>query len=419
MERYYIKGGNKISGEHRVSGAKNAVLPLLAATVMADGDSCIQNCPSLSDVDTMVKLLRTLGCRVKKEGACISVNTSGIHSVELPTVMMGAMRSSLFLLGPLLFRCGEAVLGLPGGCAIGRRPIDVHLDSLRQMGAEIYERGDLLICRSNCLKGTALHLPVPSVGATENLMMAAAGAEGETRICNAAREPEIVDLQKFLQACGVKIKGAGSKEICVCGTTGSIHGAMHRAIADRIEGGTFLLAAAMTGGTIRLKDIDSLYMKAFLKKLTEAGCRIIAGPKEILLEAPERLRSVGCVKTKPYPGFPTDLQSPFLSAMARAEGTTCIEETIFENRFGTAEELRKMGAKIKIKGCKATVFGVQCFYGAHVFARDLRGGAALVLAGLAAEGETVVENICHIDRGYDKFEVALRRLGAKIERMRD
>lgn len=418
MDCYHISGGSRLQGEHNVSGAKNAVLPILAATIIPEGKSVIRNCPELSDVDMMLKILVEIGCTVERSGNDIAVDPEGIDTSVIPEKLMRAMRSSVFLMGPMIARCGHVNLSYPGGCEIGCRPIDMHLTALRKLGVEINEKGGFLECRAKGLKGNTIHLDFPSVGATENIMMAALGAEGETRIINPAKEPEILDLQNYLGGCGAKIQGAGTGEIVIegNGSLKGLRGTMHKVIPDRIEAGTLLIAAAITGGEIILKDVNPEHISLLLCKMEEAGCKIKKECGQIYLKGPKRLRSISPIKTLPYPGFPTDMQSQLLTLMAVAEGTTVITETIFENRFKYADELIRMGAKIHIEGRTAVVTGVEKLMGAKVDAKDLRGGASLVIAGLAAEGETFVENICHIDRGYDRFEETLSRLGAKVTR---
>ena len=415
MDSYHITGGKRLVGEHRLSGAKNGVLPILAATVMT-GDACtISSCPDLSDVHTMTEILQALGCAVQQENGVISVDARSACCAEVPRHLMGGMRSSVFLMGPLLARFGCAALSFPGGCTIGERPIDIHLDGLKKLGAEIEWEDERLICRTTGLKGAEIRLSFPSVGATENLMMAACAAQGETRIIHPAREPEIQDLQNFLNACGARVSGAGTGEIVISGKT-ALQGCDHRVIPDRIEAGTFLAAAAATGGEIRLLDCAPSQMAQIIDKLAAAGCRISVTGSTLWLSAPERLKAVREIKTLPYPGFPTDMQSQFAVVLTCAKGESRVTETIFENRFKYVPHLRRMGAQIDISGQSAVIRGVPRLHGARVSAEDLRGGAALVLAGLSAEGKTIVENVCHIDRGYDKLEVALNALGAKIER---
>ncbi|MEL7655943.1 MAG: UDP-N-acetylglucosamine 1-carboxyvinyltransferase [Bacillota bacterium] len=415
MEQFRINGGIKLTGEYELTGAKNAVLPILAATIVTGNESKIKSCPDLSDVQTMFTILRELGCKVTEEEDGVIINTEPINSYSIPEHLMREMRSSVFLMGPMIARCGQVKLSYPGGCEIGLRPIDIHLSALRKLGVVIKEAHGFLECTAEKLTGNRIILDFPSVGATENVMLAATAAEGETKIINPAKEPEIIDLQRFLNACGAEIKGAGTSEIVIQGKK-SYHQVEHRVIPDRIEGGTVLSAAAITGGNIVLRNAIPEHMSMILSKFKEAGCRIKEGNDTVEMISPDRLKAVRVVKTQPYPGFPTDMQSQFLTAMTVARGTSVITETIFESRFKHVDELTKMGAKIMVDGRTAIISGVKNLTGARVIAKDLRGGASLVIAGLGAEGETIVENICHIDRGYDKFEMALRKIGADIKR---
>ncbi len=415
MDQFRINGGVKLTGEYELTGAKNAVLPILAATIVTGNECKIKSCPGLSDVETMFTILRELGCRITKEADGVIVDTKPISSYTIPEHLMREMRSSVFLMGPMIARCGKVKLSYPGGCEIGLRPIDIHLSALRKLGVTIKEAHGFMECTADRLVGSRILLDFPSVGATENVMLAATAAEGETRIINAAKEPEITDLQRFLNACGAQVEGAGTGEIIINGKR-SYNQVEHKVIPDRIEGGTVLAAVAMTGGNVVLRNAIPEHMSMTLSKLREAGCRIREGKDSVELISPVRLKAVETVKTQPYPGFPTDMQSQFLTAMTVAQGTSVITETIFESRFKHVEELRKMGAKIKVDSRIAVVTGVKNLTGARVIAKDLRGGASLVIAGLGAEGETIVENICHIDRGYDKFEMALQKIGADIRR---
>lgn len=415
MDHYRINGGNRLSGEYELTGAKNAVLPILAATIVTGNKSKIKSCPDLSDVRTMLFILQELGCKVTYESDGIVVDSSTIDSYTISESLMREMRSSVFLMGPMIARCGKVILSYPGGCEIGLRPIDIHLSALRRLGVSIKESHGFLECTADKLVGNRILMDFPSVGATENAMMAATAAEGETRIINPAKEPEIVDLQNFLNSCGAEIRGAGTGEIVINGGK-SYHEIEHKVIPDRIEGGTILAAVAMTGGNVLLKNAMPEHMSITLSKLREAGCKIKEGKDFVELIAPNRLKAIETIRTQPYPGFPTDMQSQLLTVMTVAQGTSVVTETIFESRFKHVEELRKMGAKVKVDGRTAIITGVKSLTGARVFARDLRGGASLVIAGLGAEGETIVENIHHIDRGYDRFESALQRIGADIVR---
>jgi len=416
LDSYHITGGKILDGEHSLRGAKNAVLPILAATITTGSTSKIENCPDLSDVRTMVAILQEMGCRVAWEKDSILVDSSTVDTFVIPQQLMKEIRSSVFLMGPTLARCGQVNLSYPGGCAIGQRPIDIHLSALRLLGVEINERDGLLECKADRLTGTDIFLDFPSVGATENTMMAAIMAEGVTRIRNAAKEPEIIDLQNYLRSCGADISGAGTNEIIINGKK-PLHGTTYKVISDRIEGGTLLAAAAATGGRILLTNAVPEHMDCIISKLEEAGCKINKEQDKIYLESPKRLLAVKPIETMPYPGFPTDMQSQFVALMSKADGTTNITESIFENRFKHVDELLKMGAKISVNDRTAVITGVKELKGSRVTAKDLRGGASLVMAGLAAEGETVVENVSHIDRGYDRFERTLQNLGADIKRI--
>lgn len=416
MESYHITGGKTLEGEYRLKGAKNAVLPILAATIISGRTSRIKNCPHLSDIRTMLSILQEMGCSVSWNGSEIVVDSSPVNSFCIPQNLMKKIRSSVFLMGPTLARCGQVVLSDPGGCAIGKRPIDIHLAALRLLGVDIKEKDGLLECSAKRLKGAVIPLSFPSVGATENVMMAAVMAEGETRILNPAREPEIVDLQNYLVSCGANITGAGSDEIRIVGRM-PLHETEYKPIPDRIEAGTLLTAVAATKGNVLLKEAVPDHMGSVLRYLTEAGCRVQEEERAVYLEAPDDLQAVSPIETQPYPGFPTDMQSQFMALMCLARGTTQITESIFENRFKHVAELNKMGADISVAGRTATIKGANRLHGERVAAADLRGGAALVIAGLAAEGKTIVESIHHIDRGYDRLEDILKGLGAQIERV--
>ena len=415
MAEYLVRGGNPLKGEFVPHGAKNAALPILAASILTGEESVFYRCPQISDVVIMKSILEALGCRINEAGDVFSVDSSGVSCCEVPEYLMDKMRSSVFLAGPLLARCGRAVIGQPGGCSIGKRPIDLHIKSLRKLGARVEETERGVVFTAENLKGANIVLDFPSVGATENIMMAALGAEGTTVIHNAAREPEIADLQNYLVKCGARIHGAGTSKIIIDGAR-SLHGACHEIMGDRIEAGTFLMAAACTGGQLKVKDIDPSWLKTCCRFLKYAGCSIKKFPDAIELKAPERLYSAGKVKTAPYPGFATDLQPQFTAVMAGAIGETRVEENIFESRFGFIKELLKMGADIEISRRIAIIKGKEFLYGNRIEAADLRGGAALVLAGLMAQGETHIDNIEFIERGYSGFHRELRKLGADIDR---
>lgn len=415
MAEYIIHGGRKLQGEFTVHGAKNAVLPIMAASILTCDESVISGYPEISDVASMKEILADLGCRVKCAGGMMIVDSRGMTCCEIQDDLMKRMRSSVFLIGALLARCGMAVISQPGGCSIGKRPIDLHIKALAQMGVRIEERDGQIVFAAEKLHGADISLDYPSVGATENIMLAAMGAAGDTVIHNGAKEPEIIDLQNYLNSCGASIRGAGTSRIVIRGKR-PLHGTCYRVMGDRIEAGTFLMAAAGTGGELLLKGADPRYIKCCIRLLRFAGCTVKKIDEGIWLRAPEKLYGAGTVKTAPYPGFPTDLQPQFAALMTRAEGTTTIEETVFENRFGFMKELVKMGADIEISGRFAIIKGNDFLYGKRVSAPDLRGGAALVLAGLMGSGRTVVEKIEHIERGYSGLHRELRMLGADIDR---
>ena len=400
------------------AGAKNAVLPLLAASIMGSGETVLHNCPALSDVYAMLGILEAAGCRTDFNGGRVRVCHGISEEAFLHEDLVRELRSSVFLLGPMLALKRSVHMGFPGGCDIGKRPVDIHLEALRRMGAEIEEKDGKIVCTVKQLRGASVRLPFPSVGATENIMMAAAMAEGVTVIRNAAREPEIIELQDFLNAMGAEISGAGKSVIIISGKK-QLHGAEWTVMSDRIEAGTLILAAAVTGGEIFVKNAPSASMESFLQCIRRSGVKIDIQPDGIGVSAPPRLSASGKIETEPYPGFPTDLQSQFLAAMTAASGVSMIEENIFENRFKVLKPLRLMGADITLSENRACVNGVEKLHGARVKAEELRGGAALVIAGLAAEGDTVIENVCLIDRGYDKLEMTLRDLGADIARVKE
>ncbi|QIB70093.1 UDP-N-acetylglucosamine 1-carboxyvinyltransferase [Aminipila butyrica] len=415
MESYHIRGGHKISGECCVKGAKNAALPILASTILSGAECQLSNIPEITDVCSMKKILDELGCKTDTSGETVIVDSRGLMTDTISLERMREMRSSVFLLGALLGRCGSAVISQPGGCNIGSRPIDLHLYALKKLGAEIFETEGVILCKASKLRGADIHFSFPSVGATENAIMAAATAEGHTVLHNCAMEPEITDLQDFLNACGAQISGAGTKTIHIWGRQ-ALHGCSYRIIPDRIESGTYLAAAAATGGQITLQHAQAAHLESILQKLIETGCEIGVKEDKIYLKAPKRLKPLSRLVTGPYPAFPTDLQSPFLTMLTQAEGKSAVEETIFENRFAFTEELRKMGAQITVEGNRAAVEGIGGLQGCHIQATDLRGGASLVIAGLMAQGETILEGIEHIERGYADFSQTLRGLGADIRK---
>jgi UDP-N-acetylglucosamine 1-carboxyvinyltransferase len=415
VDAFEIRGGQPLRGETRVYGAKNAALPILAATVMTEETCVIEDVPDLEDVKVMMDILRTLGAKVERVEDAVIVHPKDIRSANVPPDLMRRMRSSIFLMGPLLARFGEVRVSKPGGCVIGQRPIDYHLRGMRALGASIEEKHGFVRCTSHRLFGNEIILDFPSVGATENLIMAATLADGETVIENAAREPEIADLANFLNKCGANIEGAGDDTVRIQGVH-HLHGATHRIIPDRIVAGTILLAAAATRGKVTLTGAEPAHLTALLSKLREGGVRVSTDHDIITVECLKPWRAVD-VRTSPYPGFPTDLQAPFMAALTTAVGTSVIRESVFEARFKHVNELTRMGADVSVDLQTAVVRGVAQLSGASVEATDLRGGAALVIAGLMADGTTRVEGLQHIDRGYQQLDVYLRDLGAAIVRV--
>jgi len=414
-----INGGVTLAGDVRISGAKNAVLPILAATLLADGPATIENVPHLHDVTTTVELLGCMGVMVSiDEKLSVEVDCSTIENHTAPYHLVKTMRSSILVLGPLLARFGEAEVSLPGGCAIGSRPVDLHIKGLQDMGAEIDVSNGYIHAKADRLKGARLVMDVVTVTGTENLMMAAALAEGTTILENAAREPEVVDLANFIIAMGGKISGAGTDTITIEGVE-KLHGTRYRVLPDRIETCTYLVAAAITGGSIKVKDTDPSLLDAVTDKLREAGAKIEIGDDWISLDMEGRRPKAVSVRTAPYPAFPTDMQAQFAALNTVAEGTATVVETIFENRFMHVQELKRMGADIEIEGNTAIIRGVDALTSAPVMATDLRASASLIIAGLVASGETEVQRIYHIDRGYENIEEKLALLGAKIRRTHD
>lgn len=413
MSKIVVNGGKPLSGVVKIHGAKNAVLPILAATVMTGGVHTIQNCPALSDVSTTVEILQELGARVEREGDTLIVDTGGEMQSFIPERLMRKLRSSIIFMGAILARKKEAKISAPGGCELGPRPIDLHIKALRELGAQIEEEHGYLICRAQNLKGTDIHLDIPSVGATENIMLAACAAKGTTVVSNAAREPEIEDLANYLNSMGARISGAGTSTIVIEGGN-ALSAAEYRVMPDRIVAATYLCAAAATGGNITVTDVCTEHLSAVLAVLSDCGCRIKKEKNKVTLAAPQIIKSPGSIKTMPYPGFPTDAQSLFLAMLAKSDGTTLITETIFESRFKAAGELLRMGAKISVDSRVAVVKGSKKLSGACVTAQDLRGGAALVVAALAADGRTEINSPEFIYRGYEKLEENLKTLGADI-----
>ncbi|MDQ0286968.1 UDP-N-acetylglucosamine 1-carboxyvinyltransferase [Desulfofundulus luciae] len=415
MVRFFITGGNPLRGTVRASGSKNATLPILAACLLHGAPNVIQQVPALKDVATMCDVLEYLGARVNREGDSIRVDATHIQSLEVGEDLMRRMRASNLVLGPLLGRFRRVRISYPGGCNIGSRPMNLHLKGLKAMGARIEEKFGYITVEADKLAGAEIHLDVPSVGATENIMMAAVLAEGTTVVRNAAKEPEIVDLQNFLNRMGARIKGAGTDVIRIEGVK-HLYSVEHAVIPDRIEAGTHLVAAAITGGDVTVTNVIPEHLEPVLAKLKEMGFLVETGDEHVRVAAQGRPRTVD-IKTLPHPGFPTDMQPQIMALACLAEGTSVITETVFENRFKHVSELRRMGADIKVEGQTAIVKGVERLTGAPVMATDLRAGAALVLAALAAENGTVVEGVEHIDRGYERLEQKYAALGARIMRV--
>ena len=416
MDKLLIQGGVPLSGEIRVSGAKNAALPLMCAALLTGDELTLSNVPHLRDVSTMVRLLSQMGVEVSLDDRLgLSLRAARLSNPTAPYELVKTMRASILVLGPLVARCGEARVSLPGGCAIGTRPVDLHIKGLEALGAEISVEQGYISAKAKRLKGTRLVMDLVTVTGTENLMMAACLAEGTTVIENAAREPEVADLAQCLTAMGARIRGAGSDVITVEGVA-RLRGASHRIMADRIETGTFLAAAAATGGSVTLNGTNPGTLEAVLEKLRESGAEVRAVDGTITLAMRDRPRGVN-VRTAPYPAFPTDMQAQLMALDAIAEGTGVITETIFENRFMHALEMQRLGADIEISGNTAVVHGVRRLQGANVMATDLRASASLVIAGLVAEGETRIDRIYHLDRGYECIEEKLAQLGARIRRV--
>ena len=413
MSAIIIRGGRPLSGSLTVQGAKNSVLPILAATLLS-GEVCrIRHCPRLRDVETAMEILRHLGCRADWQGRDLLVDAADLTRWDVPDHLMSRMRSSVVFLGAILARCGQAEMTYPGGCELGARPIDLHLAALRSMGAAIQETGGRLACRRERLTGTEIVLSLPSVGATENAMLAACGCPGVTTIAGAAREPEIEDLQGFLRAMGADVRGAGTATVVIRGGA-TLRPARYRVMGDRIAAATYLCAAGAAGGRVELTGADPEHLRAVLAALERAGCSIQTGPEEIVLTSGGGLHAVPPVVTEPYPGFPTDVQAIFMAALAGGRGETLFRENIFQSRYGHVSQLRAMGADIRVQGRTAAVTGVGGLHGAAVQGGDLRGAAALVVAGVAARGETRVTGLAHIRRGYDGLDIGLRALGADI-----
>lgn len=418
MEYLRVDGGKSLFGETEVHGAKNSTLPILAACVLIEGECVIHNVPELSDVDNTIKILRGLGAEVSREGKTLTVDSSSINKYEIPRTLMREMRSSIIFLGALSSRMKKACLYLPGGCEIGLRPVDLHLKGLERLGYKISFDGENICSSYEKRKNSEIPLSFPSVGATENLILACVLMSGKTRIVNAAREPEITDLCDFLISAGAKIYGAGTSVIEIDGVK-KLRSCEHTVIPDRILVSTLMSAAAITGGDIKLKNVTLSHLVPVLDAFTEAGCRIFAGDKSLILKAPKRLRRVKSIKTGPYPGFPTDSQSLFCAMLSKASGVSVIYEAVFENRFKHINELIKFGADISVHDRTAVINGVKTLHPAKAYCTDLRGGAAVVIAALSALGISYIYDISHIDRGYENFENQLSSLGACVTRIKD
>ena len=417
MDKLIIKGGNKLSGEVTVSGSKNAALPIFISTILAPGAHEISNVPFLVDINTTIKVLEHLGATIEGRGNVVKIDTTNLNSFEATYDLVRTMRASVLVLGPLLARFGQARVSLPGGCAIGARPINLHLKGLAALGAEITLEHGYVEAKAKRLKGARVNFDISTVGGTEQLLMAAATAQGETILENAAREPEIVDLADILVKMGARIEGAGTDTIRIIGVE-QLTPAKHSVMPDRIEAGTFMVAAAITGGDIKIRNMRLDHLDALAFKLQDAGVEITNKDNVVRVKGPKKIRSVN-IKTRPYPGFPTDMQAQFMALMCIAEGASVISENIFENRFMHVSELLRFGADIIAEGNSATVKGVKKLSGAPVMATDLRASASLILAALAAESRSEISRIYHLDRGYESIEKKLAALGADIVRIHE
>ena len=417
MEKLVINGCKKLSGSISVHGSKNSTLPIVAASILCNAEIVLHNCPQLTDIDAAVNILSFLGCKIKRENSTLIINSENIETSRIPNDLMREMRSSIVFLGALLARTGKAEISAPGGCEIGLRPIDLHLKAMRELGADIEEEnGNLCCCVNNRMQGKEITLAFPSVGATENVIIAATLSEGRTTLINAAREPEIKNLADFLNMCGAKINFAGESTVIIDGVE-KLHGAEFYIISDRIVAATYMAAAAVTGGEIEIANFPVRDILPVLPVFYSSGCEISSSETQLKIKAPKKLKTVGTVRTMPFPGFPTDFQAPAMTMASVCDGTSIFIETIFESRYKHVPELKRMGANISIEGSVAVVQGVKKLNSAKVYAEDLRGGIALVLAGFSAEGTSYVHNLKHIDRGYEKIEDNFRLLGADIKRV--
>lgn len=414
--KYIIKQTKSLEGIVDISGSKNASLPILAGCILNGGVTKLYNLPNIKDVNTTLTILEKMGCKVEKKKNKVIIDSSKMDKYEIPHEYMKKLRSSVILAGAIIGRFKKATFSYPGGCEIGARPIDLHIESFKKIGINIVEKAGYIICNCDKIDTAEVQLDFPSVGATENLILASILSSGEVIIQNAAMEPEIVDLENFLNKMGAKISGAGTSSIRVVGVK-KLADVSYHIMPDRIETGTYLAATSITGGRLELINVCPKHLLPVLDKLEEAGCKLAKDKNKIYIEAKKRIKGID-IKTLPYPGFPTDMQSIFLSALCKASGTSIITENIFENRYKCVSELNRMGAKIKVEGKNAIIKGVKKLYGAEVTAQDLRGGAALVIAGLSAEGETVVSDIEHIERGYEAFDEKLLKIGANIYKER-
>ena len=416
MSKYIIRGGEPLCGDIKIKGAKNSVLTLLAACVLVDDVVTLHDCPHISDVDTMIAILRRLGCRIVRNGDDVTVDSRDISCEKIPSGLASELRSSVFLLGSLLSRLKKAKVAYPGGCDIGLRPIDIHLSGLRELGVRINEKHGYIDCDSSKAHSADIMLDLPSVGATENMIMTCVFLDGVSVIRNCAKEPEIVDLQNFLNRTGAKIEGAGTGVIRIEGVS-SLRGTEYTPIPDRIVAGTYLIGAAMCGGELCLSNVNPEHLSSLLAKLPKSACKVTCARDKINIICKGRCESIPKVETTYYPGFPTDLQTQILTLQTVSKGTSVIVENIFETRFKTVPQLLKMGADVTVNGRTAVVRGVESLTGAEVSATDLRGGASLVLAGMCAQGETRIDNVYHIDRGYEDLSQILSSAGVKIKRI--
>ncbi len=414
MSKYIIGGGNRLGGSTIIQGAKNSVLPILAATVMCCGECVIHNCPKISDVDTTIEILTCLGCKVKREENTLIVDSTGMNNHYIPPDLMNKLRSSVVFLGGILSRMKVAKCSYPGGCELGSRPVNLHLKAFKQMGIDVKEEDGHIYCNSENMRPGTIHLEFPSVGATENIMLAACKGKGTTTIINAAREPEIVDLQDFLNKMGAKIKGAGSSTVVIKGVS-KLYPAQKRVMPDRIVAATMMCMATAVGGRLKLEDVVPSHVESVTSVLRETGADIQIGENSIYIMRNKKIKSIDGLRTMPYPGYPTDAQPQLTAVLALADGTSWVEETIFENRFKSASELCKMGADITVKDRLQIIKGVKALCGTSVYASDLRAGAAIAIAALSAEGISEIHNIHYIDRGYEDFETLIKSIGGDIK----